>query len=579
MTLSVTHAKNNNIANWTQADLNAQIALGNFPPGTVLADIVLPSDWNSTHTVSGSTTPDGPAGGDLTGTYPNPTIGTNKVTYAKFQAAVTGKSIVGKSTIGAGNFAEIAASDPSILRRDDTATTAFGFGTLNLAVTGFFVNQLQPGQGGLGNGTWTERSIPFFEGGVFTEDNTGDNQFIYKRTFGANGQLSLGSNHSFGIGTVYDTFSTAYSRGTIFADGGALVPGASTSDLDMTLYITGAAAAPNVSGNYAGAGLRYASGNGANNSNADEGIPSEAGSVDWTLGSSGAATGENRNNGANGPHFGFKLGSPGTSESSDVGQPSYFVITGPSDNVILFIDAEGGGTLNSNLNMSGSLNITGGIIGNSSAGSSNDFRYYGDTDSVLFYIDVSADSIGMGTADPTSFFDFKAGTTSRAPAKLTTGNLKSSPAAGSIEYLAPWLYFTGNTTQDKVNVSVPGVNLAGQTAAITATTAYAVPSAGASRYLVTFVAKVTTAASVSSVLGGANGFQIKYTDANDSVVVTTGAIANTSGLATNLNTTQATYSGTMLVNAKASTNIQYLMDYTSAGTAMAFNLKINIQGV
>lgn len=41
MTLKV-----NNIPDWTQAELDAQISLGNFPPGTLLADIVLPSDWN-----------------------------------------------------------------------------------------------------------------------------------------------------------------------------------------------------------------------------------------------------------------------------------------------------------------------------------------------------------------------------------------------------------------------------------------------------------------------------------------------------------------------------------------------------
>lgn len=54
MSLSITHAKTNNIADWTQADLNAQIGLGNYPPGTLLADIPLPSDWNHTHTVTGN---------------------------------------------------------------------------------------------------------------------------------------------------------------------------------------------------------------------------------------------------------------------------------------------------------------------------------------------------------------------------------------------------------------------------------------------------------------------------------------------------------------------------------------------
>lgn len=48
--MPISHVKTNAITDWTQADLDAQIALGNFPEGTVLADIVLPSDWNADHT-------------------------------------------------------------------------------------------------------------------------------------------------------------------------------------------------------------------------------------------------------------------------------------------------------------------------------------------------------------------------------------------------------------------------------------------------------------------------------------------------------------------------------------------------
>jgi hypothetical protein len=51
--ITVKHDKTNTIVDWTQADLDAQIALGNFPAGTLLADIVLPSDWNDDHTVTG----------------------------------------------------------------------------------------------------------------------------------------------------------------------------------------------------------------------------------------------------------------------------------------------------------------------------------------------------------------------------------------------------------------------------------------------------------------------------------------------------------------------------------------------
>lgn len=57
MTLTIKHAKTNNIAAWTQADLDAQIALGNFPPGTLLADITLSTDWNSNHTITGTLDP------------------------------------------------------------------------------------------------------------------------------------------------------------------------------------------------------------------------------------------------------------------------------------------------------------------------------------------------------------------------------------------------------------------------------------------------------------------------------------------------------------------------------------------
>jgi hypothetical protein len=53
MTVTVKHSKTNAISDWTQAQLDEQIELGNFAPGTTLADIVLPSDWNNDHTLTG----------------------------------------------------------------------------------------------------------------------------------------------------------------------------------------------------------------------------------------------------------------------------------------------------------------------------------------------------------------------------------------------------------------------------------------------------------------------------------------------------------------------------------------------
>src|SRR5581483_1076970 len=137
-------------------------------------------------------------------------------------------------------------------------------------------------------------------------------------------------------------------------------------------------------------------------------------------------------------------------------------------------------------------------------------------------------------------------------------------------------YNTINTVYDGLPYLVAKTDLTGQNAAISATTLYATPASGVStQYKVCFNSKVTTAATTSSTLGGAGGFQVIYTDADDSVVVTTPAAIpyNSSSSTLTLNTTQATMNGCIPINAKASTNIQYQMGYTSSGaTAMQYNL-------
>jgi hypothetical protein len=53
MTLTITHTKVDNITAWTQNDVNAQIAAGNLPAGTTINDLVLSTDWNANHSLSG----------------------------------------------------------------------------------------------------------------------------------------------------------------------------------------------------------------------------------------------------------------------------------------------------------------------------------------------------------------------------------------------------------------------------------------------------------------------------------------------------------------------------------------------
>jgi phosphatidate phosphatase APP1 len=121
-----------------------------------------------------------------------------------------------------------------------------------------------------------------------------------------------------------------------------------------------------------------------------------------------------------------------------------------------------------------------------------------------------------------------------------------------------------------------------QTAGISATTLYTTPASPAARYRISFRAKITTAASTSSVLGGTNGFQIIYTDADDSVTVTTPAGVPYGATTTSLagNSTQTVMDGVIVIKAKASTNIQYSMDYTSVGaTPMAYVLDIVLEAL
>src|SRR5208337_4804755 len=118
------------------------------------------------------------------------------------------------------------------------------------------------------------------------------------------------------------------------------------------------------------------------------------------------------------------------------------------------------------------------------------------------------------------------------------------------------------------------VDLTAQTAAISATTLISAPATG--MYRISWVADITTISDGTSVLGGTNGFQAIYTSPTDTVVKTTVVGDSITSAA---NTTGTTTSGSLMVYAKATTNIQYSFDYTSVQTTtkMAFELHVKLE--
>lgn len=124
------------------------------------------------------------------------------------------------------------------------------------------------------------------------------------------------------------------------------------------------------------------------------------------------------------------------------------------------------------------------------------------------------------------------------------------------------------TVSNGIPSELATIDLTGQTAAKGSTTLYTPTATGWFRFQ--YVAKVTTVATVSSILGGTAGLVLSYTDGTDSVAVTmacseTDQAGTPLSIATGntLNTTAAMIYGSCMIYAKTGVAINYTFGYSS----------------
>jgi hypothetical protein len=215
--VTITHAKTNAIADPTQADLDRQIALGNYPVGTTLADITLSSDWNDDHIITGSF-------GDVTGA-----ASSTDNALARFDST-TGKLIQNSN---------------AILEDDGELTlTATGTGQVNLfTLTG------NPGSGAsnvigfeVRNTNATSNKVSFYLGGGAAGGTYNRAWGFGTDAAGSGAQTIYFYNGATGATPFYMAGDLAMFTGTIIpTSNGARLQVQTTTSTVVGLTVTGAA--------------------------------------------------------------------------------------------------------------------------------------------------------------------------------------------------------------------------------------------------------------------------------------------------------------------------------------------------
>jgi hypothetical protein len=214
-----------------------------------------------------------------------------------------------------------------------------------------------------------------------------------------------------------------------------------------------------------------------------------------------------------------------------------------------------------------------GLLFPATAGGS-DWKVYLDTS--VPKLALSSDSI-LNWAGGAATATVDNGISRLGAASLAIGNGTAGDTTGNLSFNKVIKYAGVATVSAGVPSELATVDLTAQSAAISATTLYAVPAAGAGMYRVTWVATITTKDAEASALGGTNGFQVSFTSPTDSVVKTD---SPTTPIISAANTTGTSISGCEVVYAKASTNIQYAFGYTSSTPGqMIYELHIKCEAM
>ena len=180
----------------------------------------------------------------------------------------------------------------------------------------------------------------------------------------------------------------------------------------------------------------------------------------------------------------------------------------------------------------------------------------------------SSTAASTGTADT--------GISRLGAASLAIGNGTGGDTTGSLSFGKIIKYNATATVRNGIAAEYASSDLTAQSAAITATTLLSAPQTG--MYKVSWSATITTASDISSVLGGANGFQVIYTSPTDSVAKTTVPGNSVTSAA---NTTGTALGGVEVIYAKTGTNIQFSYGYTDShtSTGMSYELHITVEAM